>query len=1022
MPHKQSINCPHCQSSFSLGKNEQAGLPRFCVFCGQDLTETPSPASSASTTGASHIHSTSITLIAGHVPDPNQVKFSIGPYRIIDSIGKGGMGEVFLAYDTTCGRRIALKKIREDLLEHKQLQNRFLKEAHITSQLTHPAVIPIYTIHKEDSLIYYTMPFVEGKTLKEILRTARRVEKKGEKVSGPIITSIPALMRIFVTICNAVAYAHAKGVLHRDLKPENIIVGQYGQVIILDWGLAKMLHTAEDPDQDLPETLPLHKLTRVGKVVGTVAYMAPERALGQPATVQTDIYSLGVILYQLLTLTPPFKRGTLQEYIRNFSKEVLKDPAKVAPYRDIPKALAQITKRCLDPTPSNRYASIDEMIGDLENFLEGRSEWFLTKELDVHRKSDWEFQENVLISEHFAITRGKGVVEWVSLMISRQSFTGNTRIETRVRIHENGIGIGFMLCVPEAAERQHLNDGYCVWLATKNAPPTRMLRSTMEVISRPEITLEKETWYKVTLEKVDNNIHVYLNDVLQFSYISHIPVAGTHIGLLCRDANFTCEPIQISISSLNIMVNCLAVPDAFLAHKDYAFALNEYRRIAYSFPGRAEGREALFKAGITLLEKAKNAPTPEENQKFCEQALEEFSKQHNTPGAPLEYLGKGLVYQTLKDYDEEAKCYELAFRRYQQHPLLSILNEQIVYRMYEASKSDRKATYTFVLLALRYLPKQILTGSVRKLFESLQEHWEHLDFILTTPDIAEDLGLSDRNFTLQIAFWLAKPYVISEIINELLTYPAPSSIVLTNALFCLLELGSIDMAQDRFNKILETLAGTDILDNDAAQFHPIVEALNCHSQTLNEATSHIIKPQMVNLSTNQARFVFHLLRSAQKNRDTSIMLETIETLGKIKLDQETLTHLHYFHIWALLWEKKWGDAGDILHLHPLETLCQENSPLYFLYGCWLLATEGKEIADIHFAGVIEMPYPRTWTLFAHNLRESAGVDSAWENNAFLWEKRYYYQQLSLYFKCVGDQQASENYYALEKQQYVQATL
>ena len=165
-----------------------------------------------------------ITYISRHAPPTDNIMFTIGAYQVIDTIGKGGMGEVFLAYDTTCGRRIALKKIRSDLQEHKKMHNRFLREARITSQLTHPAIIPIYQIQKENKAIYYTMPYIEGNTLKQIVQEGRKREKRGEP---PLANeSIPSLLRHFLSICQAVAYAHSQNVLHRDLKPENIILGQ----------------------------------------------------------------------------------------------------------------------------------------------------------------------------------------------------------------------------------------------------------------------------------------------------------------------------------------------------------------------------------------------------------------------------------------------------------------------------------------------------------------------------------------------------------------------------------------------------------------------------------------------------------------------------------------------------------------------------------------------------------------------------------------------------------------------------
>ena len=126
----------------------------------------------------------SFSLVHGHIPKSEEVQFNIGPYQVLSSIGKGGMGEVFLAYDTLCGRRIALKRIRPDLLDFKQINYRFLKEAHITCQLTHPSIIPIYAIHKEGKEVYYTMPFVQGETLKEILKKGVQKAKREFRKDG----------------------------------------------------------------------------------------------------------------------------------------------------------------------------------------------------------------------------------------------------------------------------------------------------------------------------------------------------------------------------------------------------------------------------------------------------------------------------------------------------------------------------------------------------------------------------------------------------------------------------------------------------------------------------------------------------------------------------------------------------------------------------------------------------------------------------------------------------------------------
>ncbi|MFA5249919.1 MAG: protein kinase, partial [Parachlamydiales bacterium] len=154
---------------------------------------------------------------------------NLGNYRILKHLAKGGMGEVFLAFDPVCSRTVALKKIREDFKKNPLMRRRFLKEAQIASRLTHPAVIPIYSIHDDENEIYYTMPYVEGKSLKELLIEASQ---------DPAKHSIPHFIRIFLSVCEAVAFAHLKKILHRDLKPANILVGKYGEVLVLDWGIA----------------------------------------------------------------------------------------------------------------------------------------------------------------------------------------------------------------------------------------------------------------------------------------------------------------------------------------------------------------------------------------------------------------------------------------------------------------------------------------------------------------------------------------------------------------------------------------------------------------------------------------------------------------------------------------------------------------------------------------------------------------------------------------------------------------
>lgn len=1004
------IDCPSCHSHFVL-KDEKPPIPiQFCPSCGHNLQNQTIPFGKKETvlenfSLETDAHSAAdITLVQGHAPDQH-VQFTIGPYQILRNIGKGGMGEVFLAYDTTAGRRIALKCIRRDLVKHRQMHHRFLKEARVTSQLTHPAIIPIYVIEEDLGLIYYTMPFVEGETLKTILREAEKAEKKGDKphlIGG----SIPPLIRIFLTICQAVAYAHSKHVLHRDLKPENVIIGKYGEVLILDWGLAKILKN-ETKEENYPKIKhSLHHLTNLGKVVGTIAYMAPERALGQAATVQTDIYSLGVILYQMLTLKSPFKRGSLKNFREIMHEEELYNPIEVAPHREVPQILSVIVLKCLSNHLSERYQTVDLLIHDIKNYLEGRSEWFLVCELEIHKKKDWEFQENVLMAEHIAITREREVTDWVSLMISKQSFPGNIKLEAEVEVETKCQGFGFLLSVPEKAERLHLTDGYCLWIGTEFSKSTKLLNSTIEVYQAPEVFLEAKKKYKISIEKIDNNIHFYLNDILQFSSISHNPLAGTHIGFISKDTKFTMSAISCYFGSESIQVSCLSVPDAFLAHKEFKIALSEYRRIGYSFPGTAEGREAMFRAGITLLEQGKEEKDKKKREAYFEVALKEFNKLHGTPGAPLEYLGKALVYQTNHDDDEEVKCFELALRRYPNHPLLHLLYEQIIYRMYESSRANRVAAYNFVLLAIRFIPSITSDLSSRKLFLRLKKNWEQLDFIQEDPDEKEELQVKIAGFETVLSFWLNKPYLIIEAIDHLQKLSKGWKTIY-NALFCLIQLGAFELATKKIEE-LEIKGSTFELEL-------LKLAILSEEEDLESLLKRCFKMFPNRLSTAETRILFFLLNKTLLKGKAKLIERVSEWLKSYSLREEDKIQTDYFLIASLLMRQKVEEAYEILKSYPLELLNQETTPLHFLYGCWLYMTEGKEIGMIHFSGVLDSAFPRVFTLGTHYLNGQLKDNGYWFLRAFTFEKRSLYQQLMIFYKANGDVVKVRHFKKLEKQ-------
>ena len=279
-------------------------------------------------------------------------------YRLIERVGGGGMGTVYLAEDSVLGRRVALKIL--DLPELRaDLSTRLLREAQILGRLEHPGIVPVHDAGTlADGRVFYAMKFVEGERL-DVL--AKRIE------------ALPDRLRIFQRICEAVAFAHARGILHRDLKPENIMVGPFGEVLVMDWGVAKILREDSTPQEDhagIPmessqntptETKPLK--TAHGTVLGTAGYMAPEQARGEIDRLdeRADIYSLGAILQFLLSGKQPTAG---EERLKN-------EGAPRAAAGSTPKAVKAISQKAMAEDRANRYASVSDLASDIARYLDG---------------------------------------------------------------------------------------------------------------------------------------------------------------------------------------------------------------------------------------------------------------------------------------------------------------------------------------------------------------------------------------------------------------------------------------------------------------------------------------------------------------------------------------------------------------------------------------------------------------------------------------------------------------------------
>jgi serine/threonine protein kinase len=274
---------------------------------------------------------------------------TIAHYKVLEKLGSGGMGDVYLAEDTELDRKVALKVLPHDLSDSEERRVRFKREAKALAALNHPNIVTVYSVEEADRVHFMTMELVEGKTLAELL------PRQG--------FTLDRFFDIATPLADAVAAAHARGIVHRDLKPGNVMLAKEGHVKVLDFGLAK-------PTGGLAGTfgtseLPTEAKTGQGVIVGTVSYMSAEQAQGRVVDARSDIFSLGIVFYEMLTGRRPFQGDTPTEVLSSIIKDV---PSSISEIRaGIPRELSRLVRRCLEKDPSRRIQSALDVRNELED-------------------------------------------------------------------------------------------------------------------------------------------------------------------------------------------------------------------------------------------------------------------------------------------------------------------------------------------------------------------------------------------------------------------------------------------------------------------------------------------------------------------------------------------------------------------------------------------------------------------------------------------------------------------------------
>lgn len=296
-------------------------------------------------------------------------------FELREQVGQGGMGSVHKVFDGVLRREVAMKALHSDGEPSQDTLALFLAEAQLTAQLDHPNIVPVYDLgsRNQGTDLFFTMKLVSGMTLAHVINKLRH--------GSPNADHLIRVLRILVKVCDAIAFAHARGVVHCDLKPENVMLGSHGQVYVMDWGVSVLKAREEGQDERKSWVeLPSARAREQGTIVGTPGYMAPEQAMGLYDEIdeRTDVYGLGGILYEVLTGKMPNQGKNSMEVLSSAVLGSVPPPTESEIWDELPPGLCRIASRALCRARSDRYQDVRSFRRDIEQFLDGGG-WFATR-------------------------------------------------------------------------------------------------------------------------------------------------------------------------------------------------------------------------------------------------------------------------------------------------------------------------------------------------------------------------------------------------------------------------------------------------------------------------------------------------------------------------------------------------------------------------------------------------------------------------------------------------------------------
>ena len=911
----------------------------------------------------------------------------IGAYRILEPLGRGGMGEVFLAHDGRLDRKVALKRVRTVHLGDDELARRFEMEARVTALLQHPAIIPIYHFAKRrspasGSEMFYTMRPVEGRTLGELIELLRE-DDDTTRDDWPTAR----IVRLFLQATNAVSYAHSRGVVHRDLKPSNIMIGPFEEVLVLDWGVATILDRLEDDNDstkpvknvDTGSFRRLRPLTSAQALIGTPAYMAPEQLESGRASPSTDVFSLGVILFELLTLRLPWSAQTVEELIEAM-RTPPPDPSLMSGARHVPPALSRAIFGALEFDETQRFSDVGSFSEAVANALEGRGRWHLVP--DSRDRARWRLARGRRRSrdEGTIELRARGERESLRYFCTIP-FGDNVRLEMRARTKGR---VGLSLWLNTQLDSQHtIVDGYGMAALSGRRRRLSLRRSGRIVAGARKPELQRGVWHRIRAERDGDHLRLSLDGKEIYSYSDPIPLTGGYVGMTAEGPGIEIRDLRVSTRGTDASVSCLAVPDAFFNRGFFDEARHAYDHIVLSQPGRNEGQIAQFRSALCSIELAKREAEREVAELHLEEAGQRLRVHSGHADCCLIALGRALIARERDDPKALHAALRAALEHYQDDPHYETAREWAIGQLHALEHDERRTLAALLPVVIRYgrvdWGRDLVDGVVRK----LRAQWEIPPFMIGRGRYRSGDQISRLESEIYFAFWSGQTEWIESVTHQILddddTRQKPH--IAVDAIWCLLEHDTIDgaravaehaervarSARDRraLQQVLYARSALLALDGD----------LTAGSELLREADGN---PS--DRAFNSARL--WLARAAWKHQAGA--LSHLPRMGT----RDTFAREH--RAWYALLE---GDAE--LARRELEPLVDRGdhtagrNMVNFLHGATLLERGDVPAARLVFGHLDVVPWPRTWTLGSHLARGTLGLGNpdAYLAAAFDFESR-----------------------------------